>query len=72
MTSSWTIIFVSTLDKNEGTLKISLEKNRNKIQKILANEMTTRNLPKIIFEIDSTLDNVSRINALIDKVTLDE
>ena len=63
-----TIIFVSTLDNNEGSLKISLEKNRNKIQKILATEMTTRNVPKIKFEIDGTLENVTRINSLIDRV----
>ena len=65
------IVFVSTLESNEGSLKISLEKNRNKVQRILSKEMTTRNVPKIIFEIDNTLKNVSRINELIEKVNKD-
>jgi len=34
--------------------------------------MTTRNVPKLIFEIDNTLNNVSRINELIQKVNSDE
>ncbi len=34
--------------------------------------MTTRNVPKLIFEIDNTLKNVSRINELIQKVSSDE
>jgi ribosome-binding factor A len=66
------IIFVSTLEENKGSLKSSLEKNRTKIQKILSKEMTTRNVPKLIFEIDNTLNNVSRINELIQKVKSDE
>ena len=66
------MVFVSTLDGNEGSLKNSLEKNRTKIQKILSREMTTRNVPKLIFEIDNTLNNVSRINELIQKVNSDE
>ena len=59
------MVFVSTLDGNEGSLKTALEKNRIKIQKILAREMTTKNVPKIIFEVDSTFNNVLRINELV-------
>ena len=33
------MVFVSTLDGNEGSLKTALEKNRTKIQKVLAREM---------------------------------
>ena len=62
-----TITHVSTLDGNEGSLKNSLEKNRIKIQKVLGREMTTRNVPKIIFEVDNTFNNVQRINELIDR-----
>ena len=29
--------------------------------------MTTRNVPKIIFEVDNTFNNVQRINELIDR-----
>ena len=54
-------------DGNEGSLKNSLEKNRTKIQKVLGREMTTRNVPKIIFEVDNTFNNVQRINELIDR-----
>ena len=62
------VVFVSTLESNEGSLKISLERNRSKVQKILSKEMTTKNVPKIVFEIDNTSNNVYRINELIDKV----
>ena len=61
------MVFVSTLDGNEGSLKNSLKKNRTKIQKVLGREMTTRNVPKIIFEVDNTFNNVQRINELIDR-----
>ena len=66
------MVFVSTLDGNEGSLKTALEKNRTKIQKILAREMTTKNVPKIIFEVDSTFNNVIKINELLDRTTENE
>ena len=66
------MVFVSTLDGNEGSLKTALEKNRTKIQKVLSQEMTTKNVPKIIFEIDNTINNVFRINDLLEKVNPDE
>tara|TARA_B100001778_G_scaffold221288_1_gene183518 strand:+ start:10470 stop:10817 length:348 start_codon:yes stop_codon:yes gene_type:complete len=61
------MIFVSTLEGNEGSLKTSLEKNRTKIQKVVSKEMTTKNVPKIIFEVDNTFSNVTRINELLDR-----
>ena len=61
------MIFVSTLEGNEGSLKTSLEKNRTKIQKVVSREMTTKNVPKIIFEVDNTFSNVIRINELLDR-----
>ncbi len=61
------MIFVSTLEGNEGSLKTSLEKNRTKIQKVVSKEMTTKNVPKIIFEVDNTFSNVIRINELLDR-----
>ena len=66
------MVFVSTLDGNEGSLKTALEKNRTKIQKVLAREMTTKNVPKIIFEVDSTFNNVLRINELLDRTAENE
>ena len=66
------VVFVSTLDGNEGSLKTSLEKNRTKIQKVLGREMTTKNVPKIIFEVDNTLNNVLRINELLDRTVDNE
>ena len=53
-------------------LKTALEKNRTKIQKVLAREMTTKNVPKIIFEVDSTFSNVLRINELLDRTIENE
>ena len=61
------MVFVSSLEGNEGSLKSSLEKNRIKIQKVVGREMTTKNVPKIIFEVDSTFNNVIRINELLDR-----
>jgi len=61
------MVFVSSLEGNEGSLKSSLEKNRTKIQKVVGKEMTTKNVPKIIFEVDSTFNNVIRINELLDR-----
>ena len=61
------MIFVSPLEGNEGSLKTSLEKNRTKIQKVVSREMTTKNVPKIIFEVDNTFSNVTRINELLDR-----
>ena len=66
------IVFVSTLDVNEGSLKTSLEKNRTKIQRVLGREMTTKNVPKIIFEVDNTFNNVLRINELLDRTADNE
>ena len=66
------IVFVSTLDGNEGSLKTSLEKNRTKIQRVLGREMTTKNVPKIIFEVDNTFNNVLRINELLDRTVDNE
>ena len=66
------MVFVSTLDGNEGSLKTSLEKNRTKIQKLIRREMTTKNVPKIIFEVDNTFNNVLRINELLDRTTDNE
>ena len=66
------IVFVSTLDGNEGSLKTSLEKNRTKTQRVLGREMTTKNVPKIIFEVDNTFNNVLRINELLDRTVDNE
>jgi len=66
------IVFVSSLDGNEGSLKTSLEKNRTKIQRVLGREMTTKNVPKIIFEVDNTFNNVLRINELLDRTVDNE
>jgi len=40
--------------------------------KRFSQEMTTKNVPKIIFEIDNTINNVFRINDLIENVNPDE
>ena len=34
--------------------------------------MTTKNVPKIIFEVDSTFNNVLRINELLDRTAENE
>ena len=49
-----------------------MEKNTKKIQKVLVREMTTKNVPKIIFEVDNTFNNVLRINELLDRTTDNE
>ena len=40
------LVFVSTLDGNEGSLKTSLEKNRNKIQKVIGKTFWIKKEPR--------------------------
>ena len=63
-----TTVFISTIEKNKNQLLRSLDKNRLKIQKELASELTTKFIPKIKFEIDNTFDHVEKINEIIDKI----
>ena len=60
--------FVSTIDKNKNQLLRSLDKNRLKIQKELASELTTKFVPKIQFELDNTFNHVDNINKIIDRI----
>ena len=45
-----------------------LLKNHGKIQKELGNQLTTKFIPKIQFEIDSSFENADKINELIYKI----
>lgn len=63
-----TTVFVSTIDKSKNQLIKSLDKNRIKIQKELASELTTKFIPKIQFEIDKTFDHVDNINKIINNI----
>ncbi len=63
-----TTVFVSTIDKNKNQLLRSLDKNRLKIQKELASELTTKFVPKIQFELDNTFNHVDKINKIIDRI----
>ena len=61
-------IYVSNIENNKGQLIKALSKNRTKIQKELAKQLTTRNIPKIQFEIDTTFDHVDKINEIISNI----
>ena len=61
-------IYVSSLENVNGTLSKALNKNRGKIQKELGNQLTTKFIPKIQFELDSTFENADKINELIYKI----
>ena len=63
-----TTVFVSTIEKNKNQLLKSLDKNRLKIQKELANELRTKFIPKIQFKLDNTFDHVEKINEIIESI----
>tara|TARA_B100000959_G_C14426787_1_gene396870 strand:- start:15 stop:359 length:345 start_codon:yes stop_codon:yes gene_type:complete len=61
-------IYVSNIENNKGQLINALTKNRAKIQKELAKQLTTKYIPKIQFEIDSTFEHVDKINEIINNI----
>ena len=60
-------IYVSSLENAKGTLSNALAKNRVKIQKELGRQLTTKYIPKIQFEIDTSFENADKLNELIYK-----
>ena len=44
------------------------DKNRSKIQRELAKQLTTKYVPRIQFEIDGTFEHVDKINKIINTV----
>ena len=60
-------IYVSSLENAKGTLSNALDKNRVKIQKELGSQLTTKFIPKIQFEIDTSFENADKLNELIYK-----
>ncbi|MDA9646041.1 30S ribosome-binding factor RbfA [Candidatus Actinomarina] len=61
-------IYVSSLENVRGTLSKSLEKSRMKIQKELGKQLTTKFIPRIQFEIDTSFENTDKVNELIYKI----
>ena len=61
-------IYVSNIDNNKGKLISALDKNRTKIQRELAKQLTTKFVPRIQFEIDGTFEHVDKINKIINTV----
>ena len=61
-------IYVSSLENVRGTLSKSLDKNRMKIQKELGKQLTTKFIPRIQFEIDTSFENTDKVNELIYKI----
>ena len=64
----FTTIYVSNIDNNKGQLISALDKNRTKIQRELAKQLTTKFVPRIQFEIDGTFEHVDKINKIINTV----
>ena len=60
-------IYVSSLENAKGTLSNALDKNRVKIQKDVGRQLTTKFIPKIQFEIDTSFENADKLNELIYK-----
>ena len=56
------------LTNNKGQLINALDKNRSKIQRELAKQLTTKYVPRIQFEIDGTFEHVDKINKIINTV----
>ncbi len=61
-------IYIANIENNKGQLIEALDKNRLKIQKELAKQLTTKYIPKIQFEIDNTFEHVDNINQIIKKI----
>ena len=61
-------IFVSNIENNKGKLIKALTKNRGKIQKELAKQLSTKYIPKIQFEIDTNFEHVDKINEIISNI----
>lgn len=61
-------VYVSSLENVRGTLSKSLDKNRMKIQKELGKQLTTKFIPRIQFEIDTSFENTDKVNELIYKI----
>lgn len=61
-------IYVSNIENNKGKLISALKKNRTKIQRELAKQLTTKFVPRIQFEIDATFEHVDKINKIINTV----
>ena len=53
--------FIANVNSN------ALDKNRVKIQKELGRQLTTKFIPKIQFEIDTSFENADKLNELIYK-----
>ena len=52
-------------ENNKSSLKNSLARNKQKIQKVLSKEMKTKYVPSITFELDNSFDDIDRINKII-------
>ena len=61
-------IYVSNIENNKSQLISALDKNRSKIQRVLAKQLTTKYVPRIQFEIDGTFEHVDKINKIINTV----
>ena len=61
-------IYVSNIENNKGQLISALDKNRSKIHRELAKQLTTKYVPRIQFEIDGTFEHVDKINKIINTV----
>ncbi len=60
-----TTVLVSSIENNKSSLTNSLARSKKKIQKVLSQEMKTKYVPSITFELDNTFDDIDRINKII-------
>ena len=56
---------MSSIENNKSSLKQSLSRSKQKIQRILAKEMKTKYVPTIIFELDHSFEDIDKINKII-------
>ena len=56
---------MSSIENNKSSLKQSLSRSKQKIQRVLAKEMKTKYVPTIIFELDHSFEDIDKINKII-------
>ena len=68
---NYTKVFVSFLSKNPQKNFTKLNKIRNKIQKSFGDNINLRKTPKIEFVLDLKLDDIIKVESILDKISDD-
>ena len=62
-------VYVTSLNDNKNKVVKILSRNRTKIQKNISSQLDMKFTPRLIFEIDPLLENVEKINKLLNSIS---